>query len=129
MAAPSVFQPRSVSWLLAQPLFLRGYHPERVPSGWCQEWRCPQLTAFEPFSQGVAEDAVPPLLQGELLRSFLDVAKKGSRLGKRFGGPKGFAVRRRELQGDLAGMTGLPRDGMEEERPAGDGLHVGGGLD
>jgi hypothetical protein len=81
-----------------------------------------ELAALEIFDQGVAEDAVPAVEVGQLLRS---LPQPGEEVGNAPEGAAGAVMRAmRACDGDRgsAGMLGLPSDGLEQQRPAGDRL-------
>ena len=81
-----------------------------------------ELAALEVFDQGVAEDAVPSIEVGQLLRSLPQPGEEAGDPQKSPAGAVMLAVRAGDGDRGLSGMLRFPADRLEQQRPAGDRL-------
>jgi hypothetical protein len=81
-----------------------------------------EFSAAEEFDQGLAEDSVPAFEHGQLLRSLSQFGKEGGDAREGAAGAVMLTVTAGDGHGGAAGMAGLSADGLEQQRPAGDGL-------
>jgi hypothetical protein len=76
----------------------------------------------------MAEDAIPSLLTGQLLRIFHQLLQEGGDIAQRSGGPAGFGVGTGDGERGLTGMPGFGGDGIKEQGAAGDGFTMALGI-
>src|SRR5215472_251036 len=81
-----------------------------------------ELAPLEVFDQGIAEDAVPSIEVGQLLRSLPQASEEPGNAQKSAASSAVLAMRAGDDDRGSAGMLGLPADGLEQQRPAGDRL-------
>src|SRR4029077_20806101 len=91
-------------------------------SGALEEWRRVELTALEVLDQGVAEDAVPSIEVGQLLRSLPQPSEEAGDAQKGAAGAGMLAMWAGDGDRGLAGMLGLSADRLEQQRPTCDRL-------
>ena len=81
-----------------------------------------EFSSAQKFFQRLAENPVPTFERGQLLRSLSQFREKAGDAGEGRSGALVFAVAAGDGHGGAAGVAGLPADGLEQQRPAGDGF-------
>jgi hypothetical protein len=116
-----MYEPKSVSW----PIGTADFDPASTVAGsscWRELRRWHEFSAAEEFDQGLAEDSVPTFEHGQLIRSLSQFGKEGGDAREGAAGAVMLTMTAGDVHGGAAGMAGLSADGLEQQRPAGDGL-------
>ena len=82
------------------------------------------MSATQVLHQSLIEDSHPAFGSRQLLRILAQVLKEFGHLPQRLDDLVAPAVARRHRQPGLAGMAGLPGDGVQQQWPAGQRLAV-----